>query len=97
MRLLSFNSLPLIFTHHGTCTAVCSSSTSQWFLYIYSESRVSGEEDEEEEKEEEGHWLSSKAQTCCGHPVRPFTFFSAPKDSCRPSVYGVENEEEVKV
>lgn len=38
-------------------------------------------------KEEAGcHWLSSRAQTCCGHPVRPFTFFSVPKDSCRPSV-----------
>lgn len=35
-----------------------------------------------------GHWFSSRAQTCCGHPVRPFTFFSGPKESCRPSVCG---------
>lgn len=39
----------------------------------------------------EVHWLSSRAQTCCGHPVRPFTFFSAPKDSCRPSVCDTRN------
>lgn len=32
-----------------------------------------------------GHWFSSRAQTCCGHPVRPFAFFSAPMVSCRPS------------
>lgn len=38
-----------------------------------------------------GHWLSSRAQTCCGHPVRPFTFFSVPKDSCRPSVCDTKN------
>lgn len=43
-------------------------------------------------KEEAGcHWLSSSAQTCCGHPVRPFTFFSVPKDSCRPSVCDTKN------
>lgn len=43
-------------------------------------------------KEEAGcHWLSSRAQTCCGHPVRPFTFFSVPKDSCRPSVCDTKN------
>lgn len=33
-----------------------------------------------------GHWLSSSAQTCCGHPVRPFAFFSAAKLSWRPSL-----------
>lgn len=44
-----------------------------------------------DEEDEEGHWLSSSAQTCCGHPVRPFTFFSAPKDSCRPSVCDTKN------
>lgn len=43
-------------------------------------------------KEKAGcHWLSSRAQTCCGHPVRPFTFFSVPKDSCRPSVCDTKN------
>lgn len=35
--------------------------------------------------------MSSRAQTCCGHPVRPFTFFSVPKDSCRPSVCDTKN------
>lgn len=35
--------------------------------------------------------MSSRAQTCCGHPVRPFTFFSAPNDSCRPSVCHSKN------
>lgn len=35
--------------------------------------------------------MSSRAQTCCGHPVRPFTFFSVPKDSCRPSVCDTRN------
>lgn len=42
-------------------------------------------------REEAGHWFSSRAQTCCGHPVRPFTFFSVPKDSCRPSVCDTKN------
>lgn len=42
-------------------------------------------------RREEGHWLSSRAQTCCGQPVRPFTFFSAPNDSCGPSVCDTKN------
>lgn len=46
------------------------------------------EEGERERWRREGHWLSSRAQTCCGHPVRPLTFFSAPKESCTPSVCG---------
>lgn len=81
------------FAHHCTCTAVCLRSASQWLVFFYlirvqSLCRVFfvfflGRR--------EGHWLSSRAQTCCGHPVRPFTFFSAPKDSCRPSVCDTRN------
>lgn len=82
------------FAHHCTRAAVCSRSASQWFLcvcvFFLSAPESAGARwwMEEGDGAGAGHWLSSRAQTCCGHPVRPFAFFSAVKLSCRPSLCG---------
>lgn len=74
-----------LLAHHCACTAVCSAQVSQYVCVCVCRQQI-----QIQSLFWGGHWLSSRAQTCCGQPVRPFTFFSPPKDSCRPSVCGGE-------